>query len=333
MSFRNKVANLGKTSIIPVLKLEPIPEIIVKPEPKYIFFGVFAHGEYGTGAVQPVIDRHSSVTLTSVRSIPTLMTYLSCSPGNSLIGEHRGMDNILLTDFFKTNGDVDLVKLPDDMPKINDNGKTQDKLISFNLLDYINAALDQLDEHPRNRNDRYRMQNPIDPDIPRNNFICNGRIGISHTFPNKSFYTNQPPARRGNEFDSTKNWGIFVYNNNCGIEPGTNIFDINEINKEPIDNNGEITGFEFTLKDILSGLTRKYNLIKTDYVFLMDYSCNNFNKSIQGDDRRTMTRLGLSITRDFGFGKRKKHRRTKKNRKGNKTARKTIKSTKKEQRQ
>ena len=328
MSFRNKVANLGKTSIIPVLKLEPIPEIIVKPEPKYIFFGVFAHGEYGTGAVQPVIDRHSSVTLTSVRSIPTLMTYLSCSPGNSLIGEHRGMDNILLTDFFETNGDVDLVKLPDDMPKINDNGKTQDKLISFNLLDYINAALDQLDEHPRNRNERYRMQNPIDPDIPRNNFICNGRIGISHTFPNKTFYTNDQPSSPNANFNIAENWGIFVYNNNCGIEPGTNIFDINEINKEPIDNNGEITGFEFTLKDILSGLTRKYNLIKTDYVFLMDYSCNNFNKSIQGDDRRTMTRLGLSITRDFGFGKRKKHMRTKKTKKNKTKKNKTNKSIK-----
>jgi hypothetical protein len=314
MSFRNKVANLGKTPL-PVLKLE----ISVKTEPKYIFFGVFAHGEYGTDAVQSSNSRYSSVTLTSVRSIPTLMTYLSCSPGNSLIGDHTGMDNILLTDFFEANGDVNLVKLPDDMPKINDNGKTQDNLISFNLLDYINAALGQLPQDPRNRNERYRMQNPIDPDIPRNNFICNGRIGISHTFPNKSFYTNQPPSGRSNRFDITKNWGIFVYNNNCGIEPGTNIIDINEINKEPIDNNGQITGLEFTLNDIISGLTRKYNLMETDYVFFMDYSCNNFNKGIQGDDRRSVTRLGLSITRDFGFGGRKKNKRTKKNRKNRRT--------------
>ena len=60
----------------------------------------------------------------------------------------------------------------------------------------------------------------------------------------------------------------------------------------------------------------------------MDYSCNNFNKSIQGDDRRTMTRLGLSITRDFGFGKRKKHMRTKKTKKNKTKKNKTNKSIK-----
>jgi hypothetical protein len=67
--------------------------------------------------------------------------------------------------------------------------------------------------------------------------------------------------------------------------------------------------------------------METDYVFLMDYSCNNFNKSIQGDDRRSVTRLGLSITRDFGFGGRKKNMRTKKNRK-TKTTKKNMRTKK-----
>ena len=52
MSFRNKVANLGKTPIVQVPVLEPVLEIDVKTEPKYIFFGVFAHGEYGPNVAQ-----------------------------------------------------------------------------------------------------------------------------------------------------------------------------------------------------------------------------------------------------------------------------------------
>jgi hypothetical protein len=55
-------------------------------------------------------------------------------------------------------------------------------------------------------------------------------------------------------------------------------------------------------------LTKKYELTEDDYLFLFDYSCNNFgNKSINpGDDLRTIRRLGRSVASDFGLGKKKR---------------------------
>ena len=84
-------------------------------------------------------------------------------------------------------------------------------------------------------------------------------------------------------------------------------------------------GVEFHLADIISVLTKKYELTENDYLFLFDYSCNNFStKNINpGDDPRTIRRLGRSVTSDFGLGKRKTRKTNKvKGRKLNKSIRK-----------
>jgi hypothetical protein len=254
-------------------------------------------------------------------SVPKLMTFMNCSPGGSLIGETGGRDNVILADYFKSSADFDIMDVQG--PK----AKTQDQLIAINFLGYMNSGLDELRMRPRDRTERFKIKNPSDIDVCRNSFICDGKVGISHRFPNKSFSTNDPSIHT----TPGENWGIFVYNNNCNIEPGTDISTIKEIQHFRLKNKeGAVVGLEFDLEDIISGLTKKYELTDDDYLFLFDYSCNNFStKNINpGDDPRTIRRLGRSVTSDLGFGKKKK-RGTRKN---NKLKSRKLKSKNKSQR-
>jgi hypothetical protein len=271
-------------------------------EPRYIFLSFFTHGGFGKAAEPYRQNKYASVSIKTHHSIPKLMTFMNCSPGSSLIGETGGQDNVVLADYFNRSSDFDIVDISG---FIETNGKSQEKLISYNFLGYMNAGLGELDLRPRNRTENFKIANPKDVDVCRNSFICNDKVGISHKFPNKSFSTNDPPTYT----TPGDNWGIFIYNNNCGIEPGKDIQLINEISKDAIqDKDGQIAGLDFNLADVISGLTKKYGLTEDDYLFLFDYSCNNFStKSInQQDEVRVIRRLGRSVTADFGFGKKRK---------------------------
>jgi hypothetical protein len=258
----------------------------------------------------------------TLHSVPKLMTYMNCSPGTSLIGQDGGMDNVVLANYFKGSSDFDMMDISEFYhPK----AKTYEQLLSYNFLDYMNSALDELDMRPRNRTEKFKIENPKDIDVCRNSFICNDRVGISHRFPNKSFSTDHPSTYT----IPGEDWGVFIYNNNCGIKPGTDIQSINEIKRYEIkDKEGNVIGLDFDLADIISGLTKKYELTEDDYLFLFDYSCNNFStKSINlNNDPRTIRRLGRSVTSDFGLGKKKK-KGTRKPRKNNK--KRTVRHDKK----
>jgi len=234
-------------------------------------------------------------------SVPKLMTFMNCSPGNSLIGETGGQDNVVLADYFKRSSDFDILDVSD--LKVS-NTKTEEKIISQSFLGYMKSALDELEMRPRNRTEWFKSLEPTDIDVCRNSFICNDRVGISHRFPNKSFSTNDVPIHN----TPGKNWGVFIYNNNCGIEPGTDVSKIKEIQHFTLKNkDGKVEGLDFDLADIISGVTEKYGLTEDDYLFLFDYSCNNFStKNINpGDDPRVIRRLGRNVTSDYGFGKKK----------------------------
>jgi hypothetical protein len=234
---------------------------------------------------------------------------MNCSPGNSLIGETDGKDNVVLADYFKRSADFDILDVNNfHMPK----AKTHDQLVSYSFLDYANSALDELYMRPRNRTEWFKSLEPKDIDVCRNSFICDGKVGISHHFPNKSFSTNNVPIHT----TPGKNWGIFVYNNNCDIEPGTDVSTIKEIQHFTLKNKeGRVVGLDFDLADIISGLTKKYGLTEDDYLFIFDYSCNNFStKNINpGDDPRLIRRLGRNVTSDFGLGLKKNAKGTRKN--------------------
>jgi hypothetical protein len=298
MSFKSKISELGKSHTIHSPKREP----------KYIFLGFFVHGGYSKASEPFIESRHASVNIKTYHSVPKLMTYLSCSPGNSLLGAEGGSDNIILADYFRRSSDFDILDLSEfHHPK----AKTTDQLLSHNFLGYVNAALDELDIRPINRNERFKIANPKDLDVCRNSFICDNRVGISHSFPNKSFSTNDRPTHT----NVGHNWGIFIYNNNCGIEPGTMIDNIDKIQRDVVENEeGHIIGIKFTLDDIITGLTEEYGLTKDDYLFLFDYSCNNFSSTTinPGDNQRITRRLGRSVQRDLGFGKKKKGKGTRK---------------------
>ena len=318
MSFKSKVAEISKKETAIHLPKSPshspphsppifLPKSpshspsIKKREPKYIFLGFFTHGGFGIATEPYRHNKYASVSIKTRHSIPKLMTFMNCSPGSSLIGEVGGVDNVVLADYFYSSSDFDITDISNFEPK----GKTEDKLISQNFLGYMNSAVDTLSMRPRHRTEHFKIANPKDVDVCRNSFICHDKIGISHRFTNKSFSTNDVPKHT----TPGENWGIFIYNNNCGIEPGTDIQLINEISRDAIeDKEGQIVGFDFNLADIISGLTKKYELTKDDYLFLFDYSCNNFStKSInQQDDARLTRRLGRSVTSDFGFGKKKR---------------------------
>jgi len=295
MSFRSKVAELSKHT-------EGISTTTKKREPKYIFLGFFSHGGFGWATDPYKANKHASVSIKTRHSIPKLMTYMNCSPGTSLIGEDGGTDNIKLTDFFKSNSNYDMMDISE---YYHPKAKTDEQLLSYNFLEYMNFALDNLQMRPRKRTEKFRIENPKDKDVCRNSFICNDKVSISHRFPNKSFSTNDPSI----ETTPGENWGVFIYNNNCDIEPGTDISTIKEIQHFTLkDKEGKVVGFDFDLADIISGLTKKYGLTEDDYLFLFDYSCNNFStKSInQQNDPRLIRRLGRSVTSDFGLGKKKK---------------------------
>jgi len=168
--------------------------------------------------------------------------------------------------------------------------------------------------------------------VCRNSFICDNKVGISHNFPNKTFSTSDRPTHT----NVGHNWGIFIYNNNCGIEPGTMIDNIDKIQRDVIENEeGLIIGIKFTLDDIITGLTEEYGLTKDDYLFLFDYSCSTFgNKSINlNNDSRTIRRLGRNVSSVLGLGRKKKGKKsTKKNNKlksgKNKSNSKTVRKSK-----
>lgn len=284
-----------------------------KKEPKYIFLSFLSHGGFGRASNPYRANKHASVSLKTLHSVPKLMTFMNCSPGTSLIGQDGGMDNVVLANYFKGSSNFDMMDISEFYhPK----AKTDEQLLSYNFLSYMNSALDELDMRPRNRTEKFKIENPKDIDVCRNSFICNDKVGISHRFPNKSFSTDHPSTYT----IPGEDWGVFIYNNNCGIKPGTDISTINEIERDQIkDKDDNVIGLDFSLEDIISGLTNKYGLTEDDYLFLFDYSCNNFgpNSINQQNDPRLIRRLGRSTASDFGLGKRKK-RGTQKPRKNNK---------------
>lgn len=302
----------------------PISPISPKKQQKYLFLGFFTHGGYGRAAEPYKANPHAAVSIKTYHSVPKLMTYLSCSPGTSLIGASGGSDNVILADYFSRSSDFDIMDISDYEPRHKI--QTTDQMLSHNYLGYINAALDELEIRPRNRTERFKNANPTDVDVCRNSFICDNKVGVSHSFPNKTFTTTDRPAQT----NVGHNWGIFIYNNNCGIEPGTSIENIETIDKEVIENeDGYVSGVIFTLENIINGLTEEFGLTEDDYLFLFDYSCNNLSsKNINpGDNPRVIRQIGRRISTDFGFGKRKK-RKTIRKLKSNKlkTRRKLIRN-------
>ena len=298
-------------------KSPPHSPPLTKREPKYIVLSFLSHGGFGRATNPYRANKHASVSLKTLHSVPKLMTFMNCSPGTSLIGEDGGMDNVILANYFKGSSNFDIMDVSEFYhPK----AKTDEQLLSYNFLNYMNSALDELDMRPRNRTEKFRIENPKDIDVCRNSFICNDKVGISHRFPNKSFSTDHPSTYT----IPGEDWGVFIYNNNCGIEPGTDISTINEIKRDEIkDKDDNVIGLDFSLEDIISGLTNKYGLTEDDYLFLFDYSCNKFgpNSINLKKDPRLIRRLGRSVTSDFGLGLKKKRRTVRKTR----TIRKTRK--------
>ena len=111
MSFRDKVSKLGKTETKVEVEFPNVEEeesktaskMESKREPKYLFLGFFVHGGYGVDAQPYKANKHASVSIRTFESVPKLMTFMSCTPGNSLIGEEGGLDNIRLSNYFFTN--------------------------------------------------------------------------------------------------------------------------------------------------------------------------------------------------------------------------------------
>ena len=311
----------SKTESKSASKTEP------KKEPKYLFLGFFVHGGYGAEAQPYRANKHASVSIKTFESVPKLMTFMTCSPGNSLIGEEGGIDNIMLSNYFKHYGKRDLLDISNF--GLQSSKKEYDKLLANIFFDYVGTALrEKLELYPRDRSEKFKILNPTDIDVCRNSYICDGKVGISNQFPNKSFATNNKPT-----YVNKRSWGIYIYNNNCGVEPLTNIGDIPEIKKYPLINkNGEKDGYAFNLSDIIEGLTKVFHLTDEDYLFLFDYSCSNFGKtSINKDSSlRTLRSLARSVTSDLGFGLKStlKKRRAKRKTKA-KTSKKTRTKSKK----
>jgi hypothetical protein len=287
MSFRNSVKNIKNS----------------QRKPKYIVIGFFLHGSFGSAAEPYQSNPYASTSIRSFNSVPKLMTIMNCAPGNSLISAYYGIDNVILTNYFYENSEIDITAIEEET------SKPHDRAISNNFLKYVNSGLSRLELNPRDRIEKFKKENPKDVDVCRNSLICNNKVGISHTFANKSFYTNNPP----DGIPPGDNWGIFIYNNNVHINPGVNIKDIipHSIlsNKE-----GVIVGLQFDLADIISTLTERYRLTEDDYLFLFDYSCSNINKEINPDieNERIIRYHGNEIGKLFGFGKKKSKKRGKK---------------------
>jgi hypothetical protein len=307
MSFRDAIAKLGKTETNVAVEFPNVEDEEYKTEsiqePKYLFLGFFVHGGYGIEAQPYRANKHSSVSIKTFKSVPKLMTFMSCSPGNSLIGEEGGTDNIKLSNYFKINGNIDLLDVSNF--GLQSRKKSYDKLLANNFFNYVGTALkENLDLYPRDRSEKFKILNPTDIDVCRNSYICDGKVGISNRFPNKSFDTDNKPI-----YANEISWGIYIYNNNCGVDPLTNIIDIPQIKKRAIEkDNGEFDGYTFNLLDIIEGLTEVFHLTDEDYLFLFDYSCSNFGKSSinRTSSLRTLRSLGRSVTSDLGFGLKKK---------------------------
>ena len=148
----------------------------------------------------------------------------------------------------------------------------------------------------------------------RNSFICDNKIGISHSFPNKTYTTTDRPTHT----NVGHNWGIFIYNNNCGIEPGTRIEELlPEMPQDYIyDKDDEEIGIRLSLDNIIKYLGRNYDITDEDYLFLFDYTCSIFIEETNPRVKRSWAR---QISKDLGFGiKRTKKRNKKVNKKGTK---------------
>lgn len=262
-------------------------------EPKYIFIGFFIHGGYGLASRPYKVNEHASISIQPFYSTPKLMTILNCAPGNVLIGEDDGNDNTKLTNYFRTNSQIDITDTANQTTN-----KDQDQKIAENFLNYVKSGLATLRLNPRVNIEKYSIENPTDIDVCRNSYICNNKVGISHTFLNKSFSTEKPPIGI-----SPEDWGIFIYNNNCGIPFGTNIESIYGIRPyDVINKDGEVIGIKFDLNNIISYLTYRYELTDKDYLFLFDYTCNIFAKTVEPlKNERTIRDLGNNVFKTLGF--------------------------------
>ena len=279
----------------------------LKDERKYIFIGFFIHGAYGSGFTEKVDPYHAAKSLRTFRSTPTLMTFTNSSPGNIVLGDADGSDNTKLVNYFKINSNMNLMADTNQ----NENKKDQDQIIAKNFLNYSKNGLATLPTNPRNDLEKYRKSKTAEKKyVSRNSFILNNKVGIGHTFPNKSFTTDDPSADAAN----MNSWGIFIFNNNCGIEPGTRIEELfpdmayNTITNE----DGDDIGIKYYLKDIEYNLTIKYGLTPEDYLFLFDFTCSVIKEET---NPRTIRSFSRQIAKDFGFGKKRNNKRTKKNKK------------------
>ena len=278
----------------------------LKDERKYIFIGFFIHGGYGSATQQYKVDPYAAKSLRTFRSTPKLMTFTNSSPGNVVLGNADGSDNTKLVNYFKTNSNTNLMADTNQ----NENKKDQDQIIAKNFLNYAKNGL-TIVGNPRDDLERFRKTKKIEEKfVSRNSFILNNKVGIGYTFPNKSFSTTDPSANEAN----MNSWGIFIFNNNCGIEPGTRIEELfpdmvyNTITNE----DGEDIGIRYYLKDIEYNLTIKYGLSDEDYLFLFDFTCS----MITGETNpRVIRSLSRQVAKDFGFGKKRGNKRTKKNKK------------------
>jgi hypothetical protein len=224
------------------------------------------------------------------------MTFTNSSPGNVVLGEADGSDNTKLVNFFKTNSNINLLT------------DTNQDIIAKNFLTYSKNGLATLNSNPRDDLESFRKNKKIEEKyVPRNSFICNNKVGISRTFINKSFSTSNPSSDEAN-MDS---WGVFIFNNNYGIEPGTRIEKIlPDLPQEFITNeDGDDIGFRFHLHDIIIHLGRNYDITDEDYLFLFDYSCSKF---IEERNPRLNRDWGRQIAKDSGFGKKRSNKRSKK---------------------
>jgi hypothetical protein len=289
-------------------------------EPKYIFIGFFTHGGYDNKTTVPYrVNPYASRSLTTFRSTPKLMTFTNSSPGNIVLGSADGSDNTKLKNYFETNSNINFLTDTNQ----NESAKEQEQIIAKNFLSYAQNGLaivgnprDDLDHYRNNlrktkKEDTKKIEEKY---VSRNSFILNNKVGIGHTFTNKTFTTDDPSANKEN-MDS---WGIFIFNNNCGIEPGTRIEELlPEIPQDFIyDKDDEEIGIRLSLDNIIRYLGRKYDLTSEDYLFLFDFTCSVFIEEMNPRVKRSWAR---QISKDLGFGIKRTKKRTKKvNKKGSK---------------
>jgi hypothetical protein len=281
----------------------------LQDEQKYMLAVFCAHGAYNKSALPYRVHPHASKSLQTFKSTPKLMTFTNSSPGNVVLANADGSDNTKLTDYFKKHDNINL------MANTNQNTKNQDQIIAENFLNYSKSALATLTTNPRDDLEIYRKNKKIKPEYAcRNSYICNNQVGIGHTFLNKIFSTNDPPT----DLENMDSWGIFIFNNNCGIDPGTRIEDLlTEMPREDItDDDGEDIGVQFRLDHIIKHLTNKYELTNKDYLFLFDFTCSIFCQDINPTKNKRLERsFGREAFDVLGFKETSKKQETGKKRK------------------